>query len=151
MSTILLLNGPNLNLLGKREPEIYGSDNLDSIAKRLQETAQSNGHNLVSYQSNAEHMLVEKIQACLTDEQIDFIIFNPGAFTHTSISIRDAIAACQTPFIELHISNIFAREEFRHHSYFSDIASGVICGLGTQGYDLALVAAINYLNTKQKG
>ena len=151
MSTILLLNGPNLNLLGKREPDIYGHDDLDSIERRLQTVTSAANHQLNSFQSNAEHEIIDKLQSVVINNDTDFIIFNPGAFTHTSVAIRDAIAACKKPFIELHISNIFAREEFRHHSYFSDLATGVICGLGTYGYDLALLAAINHLNSNQKG
>ena len=143
MDTILLINGPNLNLLGKREPEIYGKTTIDDVVSELQNIADDNGVGLKSFQSNAEHLIVEEIQKALFDEQIKFIIINPAAFTHTSVAIRDAILASGKPFIELHISNVFAREEFRHKSYFSDIAEGVICGLGIDGYKFALQAAVS--------
>ncbi len=140
MSRILLLNGPNLNLLGLREPAIYGASTLQSIESRLQERARALQLELVSRQSNAEHELIAAIHAARQDG-IDFLLFNPGALTHTSIALRDALLAVALPFIEIHLSNIFAREEFRHHSYFSDIAIGCIFGLGPVGYELALEAA----------
>ena len=144
MSKFLILNGPNLNLLGVREPGHYGSDTLDSIYRRLEASASAHGGELLCFQSNAEHELIDHIHAA-PHEEIDFIIFNPAGFTHTSVSLRDALAAVQIPFIEIHLSNVHAREEFRRHSYFSDIALGVICGLGPQGYELGLQAALRYL------
>lgn len=144
MASILVLHGPNLNLLGEREPEVYGSQNLADINQALQQQAQDAGHHLMAMQSNAEYELVERIQDA-RHEGINFILINPAAFTHTSIAIRDALLAVEIPFIEVHLSNVHAREEFRQSSYFSDIAVGVICGLGAQGYELALRAAINYL------
>jgi len=146
MSHILVLNGPNLNLLGTREPEIYGSDGLNDIMNRLSEMAESQGHKLSSFQNNAEHELVNRIHAA-KDEQANFIIINPAAFTHTSVAIRDALLGVDIPFIEVHLSNVFKREEFRQHSFFSDIAVGVISGLGAQGYELALQAALTQINT----
>ncbi|MFW5432359.1 MAG: type II 3-dehydroquinate dehydratase [Methylophilaceae bacterium] len=143
--SILVLHGPNLNLLGVREPEHYGHDTLDSINEALSATAKAASVSLETYQSNAEADIVAKIQTLATDK-IDFIIINPAAFTHTSVVIRDAIAAVNTPFIEVHLSNVFSRESFRHHSYFSDIAVGVISGLGAEGYNAALRYAINQLN-----
>lgn len=143
--SILVLHGPNLNLLGMREPEHYGHATLDSINAHLNATAQAAGIALETYQSNAEADIVTKIQHLAT-EKVDFIIINPAAFTHTSVSIRDAISAVNIPFIEVHLSNVFTRESFRHHSYFSDIAVGVISGLGADGYDAALRFAINRLN-----
>ena len=134
---ILLLNGPNLNLLGTREPEIYGGDTLASIEKRLAQLAQDGGANLMAYQSNAEADLVNRIQQAARDS-VDFIIINPAAYTHTSVAMRDALAAVRIPFIEVHLSNVFAREAFRQHSYFTDIAVGIISGLGAKGYELAL-------------
>ncbi len=133
---ILVIHGPNLNLLGVREPEVYGSVTMEEINEGLEERAKSHDINVEAFQSNAEHEIVTKLQDSMN--QVDFIIINPGALTHTSIAIRDALLGIGVPFYEVHISNIFAREEFRHTSYFSDIADGVICGLGTQGYDLAL-------------
>jgi 3-dehydroquinate dehydratase-2 len=141
MGRLLLLNGPNLNLLGTREPGVYGHDTLASIEARLVAQANSQGHTLEVFQSNAEHELIQRVQRSATDG-VAFILFNPGAFTHTSIALRDALLAVKVPFIEVHLSNIFARESFRHHSYFSDIAVGCVFGLGPQGYDLALQAAI---------
>ncbi|MFA5677590.1 MAG: type II 3-dehydroquinate dehydratase [Pseudomonas sp.] len=141
MARILVLHGPNLNLLGTREPGVYGAVTLEQINARLVEQAKSAGHQLDSLQSNAEHLLIERIHAA-RDEAIDFIIINPAAFTHTSVAIRDALLAVSIPFIEVHLSNVYKRESFRHHSYFSDIAEGVICGLGAEGYALALQAAI---------
>jgi len=149
MATILVLNGPNLNLLGKREPEHYGHISLEAINKRLLTMAEAGKHTLLSFQSNAEHALVERVQTART-ESVTFIIINPAAFTHTSIALRDALTATQIPFIEIHLSNIFSRESFRKESYFSDIAIGVISGLGAVGYELALAAAINYLDTSKK-
>jgi 3-dehydroquinate dehydratase-2 len=140
MPRILLLNGPNLNLLGTREPEIYGASTLQGIESRLQVRARALQIELLSLQSNAEHELIAKIHAAKQDA-VEFILFNPGAFTHTSIALRDALLAVAVPFIEIHLSNIFAREEFRHRSYFSDIAVGCIFGLGPVGYELALEAA----------
>jgi 3-dehydroquinate dehydratase-2 len=137
---ILLLNGPNLNLLGTREPDVYGTASLQDIEARVSALAKSLGHELVAVQSNAEHELIAKIQAAKRDS-FAFIIINPGAFTHTSIALRDALLAVAVPFIEVHLSNIFARETFRHHSYFSDVAVGCIFGLGQIGYEFALQAA----------
>jgi 3-dehydroquinate dehydratase-2 len=141
MANILVLNGPNLNLLGSREPDHYGKTTLKDINEHLQQLAQAAGHNLDHYQSNAEHELVNRIHQAAT-EQVDFIIINPAAFTHTSVALRDALAGVAIPFIEVHLSNIYAREEFRQQSFFSDIAVGVISGLGAQGYELALEAAM---------
>lgn len=143
MAKLLLLNGPNLNMLGKREPGIYGQQDLDTIVKNLQMSAEAAGHQLQHLQSNAEHVLIDAIQTAMGE--IDFILFNPGAFTHTSIAIRDALLAINTPFIELHLSNVHSREDFRRHSYFSDIAQGLICGFGANSYQLALKAALDQL------
>jgi 3-dehydroquinate dehydratase-2 len=140
MAQLLLLNGPNLNLLGEREPEVYGRDTLASITARSAAIARELGHELHSFQSNAEHELVERVHAARQDGTA-FILINPGAFTHTSVALRDALAAVRLPFIEVHLSNTFARESFRHHSYFSDIAIGCIVGLGAMGYELAVRAA----------
>jgi 3-dehydroquinate dehydratase II len=140
MARILLLNGPNLNLLGTREPGIYGSVTLPELQARLSSRALALGHELVAAQSNAEHELVGQVQSARADG-IVFIIINPGAFTHTSIALRDAFLAVSVPFIEVHLSNVFAREEFRHRSYLSDLAAGCIVGLGPIGYELALEAA----------
>jgi len=145
MARLLLLNGPNLNLLGNREPGVYGADTLESIEKRAAELARESGHELVAFQSNAEHELIDRIQGAAA-AGISFLVFNPGAFTHTSIALRDALLAVRLPFIEVHLSNTQAREQFRHHSYFSDIAAGVILGLGSFGYELALRAAIRQLS-----
>jgi 3-dehydroquinate dehydratase-2 len=134
---ILVLHGPNLNLLGSREPALYGSDTLESINARLSERARAAGATLATFQSNSEGDLVERVHQASRDG-IQFIIINPAAFTHTSVALRDALAAVRVPFIEVHLSNVFAREPFRHHSYFSDLAVGVICGLGPRGYDQAL-------------
>ena len=144
MAQILVINGPNLNLLGTREPEHYGSDTLAVINERLQQAATAGGHKIDFFQSNAEDKLVNRVQQAMTDK-VAFIIINPAAFTHTSISLRDAIAASRIPFIEVHLSNITAREDFRQQSYFSDLAVGVISGLGAQGYELALQAALQRL------
>jgi 3-dehydroquinate dehydratase II len=140
MARLLLLNGPNLNLLGSREPGLYGADTLDAIVLRCAQLARDLGHDLVAHQSNAEHELVDHVQAAGAKD-IRFMILNPGAFTHTSIALRDAILGVSLPFIEVHLSNVHAREEFRRHSYFSDIAIGQIVGLGALGYELALRAA----------
>lgn len=143
MAKLLLLNGPNLNLLGTREPGFYGRTTLPEIERELTESARQLGHELGTFQSNSEAELVDRIQKA--GEDTAFIIFNPGAFTHTSLALRDAILAVDIPFIEIHISNVHAREEFRQHSYFSDVALGTIIGLGPQGYGLALQAAHGYL------
>ena len=143
MTTILVINGPNLNLLGTREPEIYGSDNLADIMLRLQQQAKQAGCSLKHIQSNAEHELLDQIHAAR--KKIDFIIINPAAFTHTSVALRDAMLSVAIPFIEIHLSNTHKREDFRQHSYLSDIAEGLIMGLGAQGYELALTAAIKKL------
>lgn len=140
MAIILVLNGPNLNLLGDREPEHYGHVTLDTIIQNLQTLAQQAGHSIVAFQSNAEHELVDRVQRARGD-QVDFIILNPAAFTHTSVALRDTLSATAIPFIEVHLSNIHNREEFRRQSYFSDIALGVISGLGAIAYELALQAA----------
>ena len=146
MSRILLLNGPNLNLLGQREPDVYGSATLDDIVTSARSLAKELGHELDALQSNAEHELVERIQAARQDGTA-FIIFNPGAFTHTSIALRDAFLAVGIPFIEIHLSNVFAREAFRHTSYFSDIAAGCLFGFGAQGYEFAVRAANRHLES----
>jgi 3-dehydroquinate dehydratase-2 len=138
---ILLINGPNLNLLGTREPGIYGSGSLAAIEKRLGIAAKAAGAQLQCFQSNHEGVLIDRVQAAAS-EQVTDIIINPGALTHTSVGLRDALAAVRIPFIEVHLSNIHAREAFRRQSYFSDISAGVICGLGGQGYDLALQAIL---------
>ncbi len=140
MAAFLLINGPNLNLLGTREPEVYGAARLDDIEASSKAIAAELGHTLDCYQSNAEHELIGRIQKAAADGT-DFIILNPGAFTHTSIALRDALLAVDIPFIELHLSNTFAREEFRHKSFFSDIARGCLFGFGAYGYELALHAA----------
>lgn len=140
MSRLLLLNGPNLNLLGTREPGLYGADTLDAIVQRSAALARELGHELVARQSNAEHELVEAVHRAPA-EGIAFLILNPGAFTHTSIALRDAILGVSLPFIEVHLSNVHAREPFRRHSYFSDISVGQVVGLGPLGYELALRAA----------
>lgn len=145
MSTILVLHGPNLNMLGTREPEVYGYETLADIDDRLREKAAAKGHHLLHLQSNAEYELIERMHEARA-EGVDFLIINPAAFTHTSIALRDAVLASGIPFIEVHLSNVYAREPFRHHSYFSDIAEGVICGLGSQGYDLALEAALQRIH-----
>jgi 3-dehydroquinate dehydratase-2 len=147
MAAILVLNGPNLNLLGTREPEYYGADTLDQINARLTAQAGSAGHSIAFYQSNAEHELVGRVQQAIR-EGVAFILINPAAFTHTSVALRDALAASRIPFIEVHLSNVHAREAFRQHSYFSDLAAGVISGLGAQGYELALAAAIERLKNR---
>lgn len=142
MTEFLVLHGPNLNLLGAREPDVYGQDGLDKINQRLVDLAAKHNVKLTCLQSNSESTLIDRIHQTREDK-VSFLIFNPGAFTHTSIALRDAILATKLPFIEVHLSNIYQRESFRQHSYFSDIAEGVILGLGAQGYELALNAAIN--------
>lgn len=145
MASLLLINGPNLNLLGSREPAVYGAATLADVEENLAALAAELGHQLDVFQSNAEHAIVERIHQAKAD-QVDFILLNPGAFTHTSIAIRDALLGVAIPFIEVHLSNVFAREEFRHHSYFSDIAAGCLFGLGAYGYELALLAASRHLS-----
>ena len=147
-SRILLINGPNLNLLGTREPGIYGSRTLADIERELTEIATKAGASLASFQSNHEGALVDRIHATRTNGT-EFIVINAGAYTHTSVALRDALAAVELPFIEVHLSNVHAREPFRHHSYLSDVARGVICGLGPLGYELSLQAAISALTTQQ--
>jgi 3-dehydroquinate dehydratase-2 len=144
VAKILVLHGPNLNLLGTREPEIYGRETLAEINRQLTGLAQAGGHELICFQSNAEHELIDRIQQS-REERTALILFNPGAFTHTSIALRDALAAVAIPFIEVHLSNVHAREPFRRHSYLSDIAVGVICGFGADSYRLALEAAMRRL------
>jgi 3-dehydroquinate dehydratase II len=144
MPSILVLNGPNLNLLGSREPEVYGHTTLADIEQILAQQAKTAGTELTCFQSNAEFALIERIHQARQDG-VDFIIINPAAFTHTSVAIRDAILGVNIPFIEVHISNVHAREAFRAHSYFSDKAVGVICGLGPQGYEFALASALEQL------
>jgi 3-dehydroquinate dehydratase-2 len=145
MAHLLLLNGPNLNLLGTREPGTYGTSTLAQIEARMGELAKEAGHGLSTLQSNSEAELIDRIHQA-GSEKIDFILFNPAAFTHTSIALRDALLGVKIPFIEIHLSNVHAREAFRHHSYFSDIAAGVIVGLGPLGYELALLAALRRLS-----
>jgi 3-dehydroquinate dehydratase II len=144
MARVLLLNGPNLNLLGSREPALYGTDTLEAIEKRAAAQVKQAGHELATFQSNAEHELIGRIQACRADGTA-FLVFNPGGLTHTSVALRDAILAVGVPFIEVHLSNVHARESFRRHSYFSDIAVAVISGCGALGYELALRAALERL------
>lgn len=144
MARILLLNGPNLNLLGTREPETYGHATLDDIVGDLASIAQARGHELLHFQSNAEHALIDRLHAARADGTA-FVLINPAAFTHTSIALRDALLGVALPFIELHLSNVHAREAFRHRSYLSDIAVGVICGFGADSYRLALEAALRRL------
>tara|TARA_E500000178_G_scaffold144228_1_gene143835 strand:- start:401 stop:847 length:447 start_codon:yes stop_codon:yes gene_type:complete len=145
MGKILILNGPNLNLLGEREPEIYGYESLNDISSGLNEVAKEINLELSHQQFNSEAELIEEIHLAKKDK-VDFIIFNPGAFTHTSIALRDALLGVSIPFIEIHISNVFAREDFRKKSYLSDIAVGVISGHGIFGYELALMSAYNIIN-----
>jgi 3-dehydroquinate dehydratase II len=145
MATILVLHGPNLNLLGLREPGIYGAATLEDINRQLTESARQAGHHLLSLQSNAEYELIDRIHDA-RKEGVDFIIINPAAFTHTSVALRDALLGVDIPFIEVHLSNVHKREDFRQHSYFSDIAQGVICGFGATSYQLALQAAIKTLS-----
>jgi 3-dehydroquinate dehydratase-2 len=146
MSVFLLINGPNLNLLGSREPEVYGATRLADIEARCVSLAAELGHELSCFQSNAEHELINRVQQAATDG-VDFIILNPGGLTHTSIALRDALLAVEIPFIEIHLSNTFAREDFRHSSYFSDIASSCLFGFGAYGYELALQAASRYVTS----
>lgn len=144
MASILVLHGPNLNLLGTREPEVYGATTLEEINLMLSQHALEKGHHLLTLQSNAEYELIERIHDA-KKEGVNYILFNPAAFTHTSIALRDALSAVDIPFIEVHLSNVHQRETFRQQSYFSDIADGVICGFGHESYRLALIAAINTL------
>jgi 3-dehydroquinate dehydratase II len=144
MARLLLLNGPNLGQLGRREPGIYGTSTLAEIEKTLQTRATAAGHELDAFQSDSEAELIRRVHTA-RDERVAFILFNPAAFTHTSIALRDALLAAQVPFIELHLSNVAAREAFRHHSYFADIAVGTIAGFGVASYELALEAAIRHL------
>ena len=150
MAKLLVLHGPNLNLLGVREPDIYGRETLADINSQLAQRAQAAGHELAWYQSNAEHELIGRVHQA-RDEQIAAILINPGAFTHTSVALRDALAAVGIPFIELHMSNVHAREPFRRHSYLSDLAMGVICGFGSTSYVLALEAALAKLEPASAG
>ena len=147
MPKILVLHGPNLNLLGERETKHYGKDTLEAIDRRLVEQGRGGGCEVETFQSNAEAPLIERIHAAKSDATA-FIVINPAAFTHTSVALRDALAAVQVPFIEVHLSNIHAREPFRHHSYFSDLAAGTIAGLGPMVYELALDAAMRILRSK---
>ena len=144
MKKVLVLHGPNLNLLGMREPAVYGSTTLDDVNHRLQEIAKHSGAEIDIFQSNWEGALIDRIQAART-EGIQFIVINPGGLTHTSVALRDAFAGVQIPFIEVHVSNVYAREAFRHHSYLSPLAAGVIAGLGVIGYELALGHALKQL------
>lgn len=141
---LLIINGPNLNMLGKREPETYGYQSLEQINADLDQYAGSLGINIKHVQSNAEHVLIDNIHSAFN--KIDFIVINPGAFTHTSVALRDALLSVSIPFIEVHLSNVHAREAFRQHSYLSDVAQGVICGLGPKGYEYAIAAAKNFLD-----
>ena len=150
MPKVLVLHGPNLNLLGERETQHYGRDSLEAINQRLVELGRKQGVAIETFQSNAEAPLIERIHAAKGD-QTSYIIINPAAFTHTSVALRDALAAVQVPFIEVHLSNIHAREPFRHHSYFSDLAAGVIAGLGPMVYELALEAALRKMQEKKTG
>jgi 3-dehydroquinate dehydratase-2 len=146
MSAFLLINGPNLNLLGSREPDVYGATRLEDIERRCADLATELGHTLSCFQSNAEHELIDRVQQA-SREGVSFIILNPGGYTHTSVALRDALLAVRIPFIELHLSNTFAREEFRHKSYFSDIANSCLFGFGAYGYDLAVQAASAFTAT----
>ena len=148
MASLLLINGPNLNLLGTREPGVYGDTNLHTVESNLATMAGELGHEFEAFQSNAEHEIVDRVQQAAVDK-VDFILLNPGAYTHTSIAIRDALLAVGIPFIEVHLSNVFAREDFRHSSYFSDIAAGCIFGLGAYGYEIALQAASRLLSEEK--
>lgn len=143
---ILVLNGPNLNLLGSREPEVYGTETLSTMMKRLEGLGRQHSCRITHHQSNAEHELIDIIHAA---ESVDFVIINPAAYTHTSIAIRDALLGMDIPFIEVHLSNVHAREPFRRHSYFSDRAEAVICGLGSTGYDVAFHGALSYLKNQK--
>lgn len=148
MTNILLLNGPNLNMLGVREPTHYGAISLAQIEQNLQIQADKSGVNLQSFQSNSEEKLIDRIHQSF--QQVDFIIINPAAFTHTSVALRDALLSVGIPFIEVHLSNVHKREPFRHHSYFSDVAQAVICGLGAKGYQYALDFAVQFLAENAK-
>ena len=143
---ILLLNGPNLNMLGAREPKHYGSISLTSIEEKIQTLATQHNVKVECFQANSEEKLINKIHESF--HQIDFILINPAAYTHTSVALRDALLAVSIPFVEIHLSNVHKREPFRHHSYFSDVAEGVICGLGAKGYEFAFLFAIDYLAKK---
>lgn len=145
---VLVLHGPNLNLLGTREPAVYGHDTLRAIDARLETQARASGVRLLTFQSNHEGALVDRIQAA-RDESVRYVLINPAAFTHTSVALRDALAAVAIPYIEIHLSNVHAREPFRHHSYFSDKAVGTIVGLGPSGYELALQFALGQINARQ--
>ncbi len=147
MAKFLVLNGPNLNLLGRREPETYGHETLDDIRARCLKFGNELQHRVDFYQSNAEHELLEKIHGSF-DDGTDFIVINPGALTHTSVALRDALLGVRVPFIELHLSNVYAREPFRHHSYLSDVAVGIVSGFGGHGYELALNAASQWLASR---
>ncbi len=149
MSNFLLLNGPNLNLLGSREPEVYGATRLEDIEANCIDVAKEHGHSIECFQSNAEHELIDRVQQA-AQEGVEFIILNPGAFTHTSVALRDAFLAVAIPFIEIHLSNTFAREEFRQISYFSDIAQSCMFGFGAYGYELALQAASEYIANAER-
>ena len=140
MAKLLVLHGPNLNLLGSREPEVYGTDTLEDINRRLQSQVEASGHEFEAFQSNAEHELIDKIHEA--KGSVSFIVINPGAYTHTSIALRDAFLGVSIPFIEIHLSNVHSREDFRQQSFLSDIAQGVITGLGSQGYEMAVEAAL---------
>ncbi|MGH8603095.1 MAG: type II 3-dehydroquinate dehydratase [Gammaproteobacteria bacterium] len=146
MARLWVLHGPNLNLLGAREVHLYGAKSLAEIDQALVAQAQATGHSLECFQSNAEHELIDRVHLA-REQGVAFIIINPAAFTHTSVALRDALLAVEIPFIEVHLSNIYAREPFRRHSYFSDVAQGVITGVGPQGYALALKAAVHYLSS----
>lgn len=147
MAKLLVLNGPNLNLLGKREPGHYGTQTLNQINDHLKQLAKQAGHDCECFQSNREYELIERIHEA-GQSNVEFIIINPAAFTHTSIALRDALLGVDIPFIEVHLSNVHARESFRHHSFLSDVAQGVICGFGPQGYELALSAAYSQLQSQ---
>lgn len=149
MATILVLHGPNLNLLGTREPDVYGTTTLEDIDQQLTERCVAAGHHLLALQSNAEYELIERVHDARR-EGVNFILFNPAAFTHTSIALRDALLAVGIPFIEVHLSNVYSREAFRHHSHFADIALGTIGGFGAKSYDLALSAALDLIDRDKK-
>ena len=149
MAKCLLINGPNLNLLGTRQPEIYGSQTLADVEIKLTDIAKLAGHELDCFQSNSESALIDRVHRAKTDK-VKYILINPAAYTHTSIALRDALLGVEIPFVEIHLSNIHARESFRHHSYLSDIAQGVICGLGTSGYEYGLDFAFKQLTKSEK-
>lgn len=148
-SSVLVIHGPNLNMLGTREPAHYGSNTLDEINQALTRHGEAAGAWIETFQSNHEGALIERIHQAAQDH-VDFILINPAGYTHTSVALRDALASVAVPFIEIHLSNIYAREAFRHHSYFSDLAVGVVCGLGAQGYELALDYALRHINAAHK-